>query len=376
MDPDIVHHDEIWTESDLEKARRRPGESATGEVKGREVRVIPGSPGRVAALVFVLLSTLAMNGGGSTNLGELNILVIGVFLEGENRVISDGQLLIETEDFEAVTAATISDLDEYVGRVSYQQASVSGQFTGPYDIGTGICAIGNLSQRLQEVYRRALDHAQLDVDPSLFNRVAFVHPSISGCLATPSSAIATYEYDGSTLTFHGIHATSFDRVTWIHEFGHSFGNVVDTPIGHVELLDCQDGAGNFQIISDDCAGKYNFFNSMYDPMGVLTASHFSSINKEKIGWLLESDFRVAVEGEFSLDSLESGRGGILALKVPLPGHPYQLRVEYRVPEPAPPTSIRLSIRSPESSFTQRGSTGATTTFEPKSRSSSKPASCI
>ena len=292
------------------------------------------SRGRVAALV--LASLITTQASAQTNLGHLNVLVIGVFLEGESQIFGDGQWLSETAEFEVVTAATLSDVDEYMDRVSYHRTRFVGEFTGPYDVGSGICAISGVGPRLQEMYARALDQAKLDVDLTFFDRVVFVHPSIAGCVQGSSSAVVDYDLGGNLITLHGIHSTSFYRTTWIHEFGHSFGNVVGDLISHIELLDCQDTMGGFEIISDDCQGKYNLFNSMYDPMGLLTPSHFSTLNKQKIGWLEDDDFQVAVDGVFDVRALEAGRGGHLALKVPLPGYPYELHVEYREPEPPPP----------------------------------------
>lgn len=210
----------------------------------------------------------------------------------------------------------------YYDEVSYGRHTITGQTYGWYQLSgslsdycNSIDAEGLASQCTTGILAEAIDLASSDIDFDTVDRSVFVidrksQAGIGGAITVQLSA-----------------ATGFRFTSFLHELGHGF------ELHHAGSWGCSN-TNNFvgpnieDLFQGTCTSQR--YGDFFDPMGG-GKGHYSSYNKEKLGYLIPEQIATADQtGEYLIDVLELPSNGIKELRIPLTGE-YFYFLEYRKP---------------------------------------------
>src|ERR1022692_3844519 len=102
-----------------------------------------------------------------------------------------------------------------------------------------------------------------------------------------------------------------DIRVYAHELGHNFG------LYHAASLTCAGGAS----IGGSCSSSE--YGDPFDVMGNISAMHFNSAQKVKLGWIPSTSVKTQGAGfqQYSLDVLENSGGTTYAVTIPIAANP-------------------------------------------------------
>ncbi len=195
------------------------------------------------------------------------------------------------------TRELIQELDRFFAENSNGLVTFEGQGFGPYDISdaayaSGAGAIAEEATRVWEAQgnnRNNYQHLAFVMDPTKY-------PELHrwGGLADVNGNKSYYR--------------AFDIRIFSHEIGHNLGML------HSGSIDC--GASIYKDFGQSCHTEG--YGHKFDPMGGTFNGHFSSPQKQRVGWLEQcQDVTTTGGGIFELAPLE-GECGVRSLRIPLP----------------------------------------------------------
>lgn len=252
--------------------------------------------------------------GQNLNLGTILIRAIVVNIdEVGNKYGSYGMKFSQPKITEV--DQSLQKLNTFVKQSSYGKTQLKWTTFGVYELGKGVCDHTSYGDKVNDLIQRALIATDLESPITDYSFYLIVHP-MPDCSDGQAwsfegrGQFVAYTLNGRTVHLRGIHISDLSDQYLFHEFGHSLAYKPNTGIGHPDYLNCPVVKNNEETkieFSNTCPHIFNFYTGDTPTYTMMSTpnmlSDYSSIEKEIIGWIADSDIVTTTSGQYTLSPL-------------------------------------------------------------------------